>query len=251
VRACIMARDVFDLDDVWSRIDALDNCVADEVQAGMFVSVVRLLEDATLWFLRHLSPSAADSGIAAERVARCHEAVQRLAPQLPMLLPANELDVLSERRRSLEDAGVEGSLAAQVASAEVSTAMLDSAEVAESCERSLEVVASVYFAIGTLLNYGWISERAMALPAATHWDVLARAAALEELARLKRVLTVSALEQTRDVDTTETIVENWRSRHLAAVERYGRLLAELRATGGASLSMLLVVVREIAMLERG
>jgi len=248
-----MARDVFDLNDVWSRIDALDNCVADEVQASMFVSVVRLLEEATLWFLRHVTLSAAGSAAgseAAEWVARCHEAVQRLAPQLPTLLPANELDVLSERRRSLEEAGVEGSLAAQVASAEVSTAVLDSAEVAESCERSLEVAASVYFAISTLLNYGWISERAMALPAATHWDVLARAAALEELARLKRALTVSALEQTRDVDTTETIVENWRSRHQAAVERYARLLTELRATGGASLSMLLVVVREIAMLER-
>ncbi|WP_158903528.1 NAD-glutamate dehydrogenase [Burkholderia sp. L27(2015)] len=248
VRACIMARDVFDLDDVWSRIDALDNCVADEVQASMFVSVVRLLEEATLWFLRHLTPSAA--GSAAEWVARCHDAVQRLAPQLPTLLPANELDMLSERRRSLEEAGVEDSLAAQVASAEVSTAVLDSAEVAEICERSLEVAASVYFAIGTLLNYGWISERAMALPAATHWDVLARAAALEELARLKRALTVSALEQTRDIDTTDTIVENWRSRHQAAVERYARLLPEFRATGGASLSMLLVVVREIAMLER-
>jgi len=111
------------------------------------------------------------------------------------------------------------------------------------------VVAGVYFAIGTLLNYGWIAERALALPAATHWDLLARAAALEELARLKRALTVSALEQTRDIDTTEVIVENWRSKRQGAVERYARLLAELRATGGASLSMLLVVVREIAMLE--
>ncbi len=60
VRACIMARDVFDLDDVWSRIDALDNCVADEVQASMFVSVVRLLEEATLWFLA--SSDAVDYG---------------------------------------------------------------------------------------------------------------------------------------------------------------------------------------------
>jgi glutamate dehydrogenase len=73
---------------------------------------------------------------------------------------------------------------------------------------------------------------------------------LEELARLKRALTISALEQTRDADTPEVIVENWRSRREAAVERYGRLLAELRATTGASLSMLLVVVREIATLER-
>jgi glutamate dehydrogenase len=63
-------------------------------------------------------------------------------------------------------------------------------------------------------------------------------------------VTISALEQTRDIDATEVIVENWRSRREAAVERYARLLAELRTTTGASLSMLLVVVREIATLER-
>jgi len=251
VRACIMARDVFDLDELWRGIDALDNLVADEVQARMFVDAVRMLEGATLWFLRHLKVSTGESAADVERVARCREAAQRLGPQLPTLLPADEFDAWSERRRVLEEAGVEPGLAAQVTSGDASTAVLDSAEVAASSERALEVVASVYFAIGTLLNYSWIVERAMALPSASHWDVLARAAALEELARLKRALTVSALEQTRDSDAADAIVENWRARRQAAVERYGRLLTELRATNGASLSMLLVVVREMAMLERG
>jgi glutamate dehydrogenase len=39
-------------------------------------------------------------------------------------------------------------------------------------------------------------------------------------------------------------------RKRAAIERYTRLLTELRASGVASLSMLLVVVREMAALER-
>ena len=79
---------------------------------------------------------------------------------MPALLPAGELEAWIERRRVLEEAGVEEVLAAQAASGEIPTAVLDSAEVAASCGRSLEVVASVYFAIGTLLNYGWIAERA-------------------------------------------------------------------------------------------
>jgi glutamate dehydrogenase len=249
VRACIMARDVFDLNALWSSIDALDNRVADEVQARMFVSVARSLEDSTLWFLRHLKLSTDKASVAAQWVARCREAAQRLVPQLQMLLPSDECDALCEERRALEEAGVESGLAAQVASGAMATAVLDSAEVAASSDRGLEVVARVYFSIGTLLDYGWIAERALALPVATHWDLLARAGALEELARLKRALTVSALEQTREIDTTEVIVENWRSRRQEAVKRYARLLTELRATGGASLSMLLVVVREIAMLE--
>ncbi|RQQ51188.1 NAD-glutamate dehydrogenase [Burkholderia stagnalis] len=250
VRACIMARDVFDLDAVWRDIDALDNRVADDVQARMFVDVARLLERAALWFLRHLQAGAVGDGGVGELLARCRDAAERLAPQLPSLLPAADLDALSERQRALTEAGVDSALAARVASGDISAALLDIAEVAATCNRSLEHVAGVYFALGTQLNYGWISERAAALPTPTHWDMMARAAALAEVARLKRTLTTSALAEAADSATPETIVEAWRGRREAALERYAQLLADLRATGGASLSVLLVIVREMAVLER-
>ena len=69
VRAALMARNVFNLDDLWKQIDALDNLVADEVQARMFVEVVRLLEGSTLWFLRHLKERTNDATVAASRAA--------------------------------------------------------------------------------------------------------------------------------------------------------------------------------------
>jgi glutamate dehydrogenase len=250
VRACIMARDVFDLDDVWRSIDALDNRVADDVQARMFVEVARLVERSALWFLRQLQLGSVSDGDVSGLLARCREAAQRLASQLPALLPAADLDALSERQRVLVDAGVDSELAVRVASGEISASLLDIAEVAATCSRSLEQVAGVYFSVGTQLNYSWIAERANALPTPTHWDMLARAAALAELARLKRALTTSALAQASEASSPDELVEAWRERRAAALERYTRLLADLRATGGASLSMLLVIVREMAALER-
>ncbi|ONP32974.1 NAD-glutamate dehydrogenase, partial [Burkholderia cenocepacia] len=165
-------------------------------------------------------------------------------------LPADDLDALSERQRVLVDAGVDSALAVRVASGDISAALLDIAEVAATCNRSLELVAGVYFSLGTLLNYGWIGERAANLPTPTHWDMLARAAALAEVARLKRTLATSALAESPDSTTPETIVGAWRARREAALVRYEHLLADLRASGGASLAVLLVVVREMAVLER-
>ncbi|SEA95586.1 NAD-glutamate dehydrogenase [Paraburkholderia sartisoli] len=250
VRACIMGRDVFDLNAVWRQIDALDNRVADDVQARMFVEVTHLLERAALWFMRQLQLGAVQDGGVADLLGRCREAVQRLAPQLPALLPQADMEALSERQRVLVDAGVDGDLALRVASGGISAELLDIAEVAATCNLNLELVAGVYFALGTRLNYSWIAERAMALPTPTHWDMLARAAALAELARLKRALTTSALASASEHDTPESMVETWDAKRKAALERYARLLADLRATGGASLSMLLVIVREMAVLER-
>ncbi|WP_322061690.1 NAD-glutamate dehydrogenase [Paraburkholderia sp. J63] len=248
VRACIMARDVFDLNDVWRDIDALDNRVPDDVQAHMFVDIARLLERAALWFLRHLQAGAVDVG--GTLLARCRDAAQRLAPQLPTLLPAADLEALSARQATLVNAGVESALAVRVASGEISIALLDIADVAAACDRPLEHVAAAYFALDMRLNYGWIGERAAALPTPTHWDTMARAAALAEVARLKRALTTNALAQAPDTDDAQALVDAWCEQHEAALERYGRLLAELRATSGVSLSVLLVIVRAMAALER-
>ena len=146
VRACIMARDVFDLDAVWRDIDALDNRVADDVQARMFVDVARLLERAALWFLRHLQSGAVADGGVTELIARCRDAAERLAPQLPSLLPAADLEALSERQRVLVEAGVDSALAVRVASGDISAALLDIAEVAATSNRSLELVAGSIFA---------------------------------------------------------------------------------------------------------
>jgi glutamate dehydrogenase len=73
---------------------------------------------------------------------------------------------------------------------------------------------------------------------------------LAELARLKRALTMSALASADDAATPDALVQAWRDKRATQLERYARLLADLRATGGASLSMLLVIVREMAALER-
>jgi glutamate dehydrogenase len=157
---------------------------------------------------------------------------------------------LSERQRVLVDAGVDSELAVRVASGDIPAALLDIAEVSATTDRGLELVAGVYFALGTQLNYGWIGERAEALPTSTHWDVMARAAALAELARLKRVLTTSALTEAPEATTAEGVVEAWRAKRENALARYAQLLTDLRAAGGATLSMLLVIVRDMATLER-
>jgi glutamate dehydrogenase len=216
----------------------------------MFVDVARLLERAALWFLRHLQAGAVDGVGVNTLIARCRDAAQRLAPQLPTLLPAGDLEGLSARQAALVNAGVESALAVRVASGELSVALLDIADVAAACERPLEWVAAVYFALGTRLNYGWISERAAALPTPTHWDTMARAAALAEIGRLKRALTMSVLADAPPTADAQALVDEWCGQHEAALERYAHLLAELRATSGASMSVLLVIVRAMAMLER-
>ncbi|SOZ02198.1 NAD-glutamate dehydrogenase [Cupriavidus taiwanensis] len=246
VRACLIARDVFGLTALWQEIDALDNRVADAEQARMFGSVALLLERACLWFIRYLRSGSS----ATENLARFAQASQWLAPRLSQLLPQADAAALTEHTRALIEAGVGETLAMRVAGSEISAAALDIAEVAAACERSLDLVAGVYFALDSHLSFSWLRERALALPSDTHWDLLARTTTLEDLGRLKRALTVSVLSQSGDQSSPEAMIDAWRASRHGALERFTRMLADQRASGAAGLSMLSVAVREIGMLER-
>ncbi|WP_432259855.1 NAD-glutamate dehydrogenase [Cupriavidus sp. TMH.W2] len=247
VRACLITRDVFGLTALWQEIDALDNRVADAEQARMFGAVALLLERACLWFIRYLRTGSKTT----EDLTRFAQAAQWLVPQLPQLLPQADAAALTERTRALTDAGVDEALAVRVAGSEISAAALDIAEVATACERSLNLVAGVYFALDSHLSFSWLRERALALPSDTHWDLLARTTTLEDLGRLKRALTVSVQSHADGLDTPEAMIDAWRASRHGALERFTRMLADQRASGAAGLSMLSVAVREIGMLERG
>ncbi|WER44584.1 NAD-glutamate dehydrogenase [Cupriavidus sp. WKF15] len=246
VRACLLARDVFGLTALWQEIDALDNRLADAEQARMFSAVGQLLERACLWFIRYLRTG----GTAEAGMARFAQSAQWLTPQLPALLPQADAAALAERAQALTEAGVEPALAQKVASRDIAAAALDIAEVAASCNRPLELVAGVYFALDTQLSFNWLRERAQALPADTHWDLLARTTTLDDLGRLKRALMTSVLAQSGDYDTAEALIDAWRANRQAALERFTRMLTDQRASGATGLSMLSVAIREIGMLER-
>lgn len=246
VRACLIARDVFNLTALWKEIDALDNRVPDAEQARMFNAVALLLERACLWFIRYLRAG----GKAGEDLARFAQAAQWLVPQMPRLLPPADAAALAERAKAFIDVGVGEALAMRVAGSETSAAALDIAEVAAACDRSLDLVAGVYFALDSHLSFSWLRERAQALASDTHWDLLARTTTLEDLGRLKRALTSSVLSQAGELDTPEAMIDAWRASRHGALERFTRMLADQRASGAAGLSMLSVAVREIGMLER-
>ena len=226
-------------------IDALDNRAPDALQAQMLIDFNRLLERATLRFLRRHGEEEATERL----VARFHSAADQLGPQLPGLLTTADAAALKARQEDLTQAGIPDELARRVASAEPIVAVLDIAEVAAATGRSLELVASVYFALDLQLHYGWMRERVTALPADTHWQTLARVALQSDLTALQRALTSAVIQLSPALDTPQGMIEAWQTRNRNALERYRRLLADLQSASSFDLAMLSVAAREMRTIE--
>jgi glutamate dehydrogenase len=245
LRASVIAREVFGFEEIWRDIDALDNLVPDALQAQMFVDVGGLIEHASFWFLhRH----AQEASIEAT-VARFRQAADQLGPQLVSLLAASDAEALKAKRDALIQAGVSEQLARRVASAELIGAVLDIAEVAASTGRSLELVAAVYFALDVNLNFGWMRERAGALPVDSHWQTLARTALQSDLTGLQRALTAKVIQLSPSLEQSQDMIEVWQAASRTPLERYRRLLTDFQMGGNVDLAMLSVAAREMRAIE--
>ena len=245
IRASVIAREAFGLDEIWLGIDALDHRISNTLQTEMFIAIGRLMEYATLWFLRH--HDARDSIEAT--AGRLRTAADAIGPKLVKLLAPRDAETLSAKRDALVEAGVPHELARRVASAGIVGAVLDIAEVASTTRRSLELVASVYFALDVYLNYNAIRGRIAALPVDTHWQMLARTGLQNDLTVLQRTLTIDILNLSPAQDSPPQLLAAWQDENRVAIQRYQTLLNDLQSAAMADLAMLSVLVKEMRAIQ--
>jgi glutamate dehydrogenase len=244
VRAYLIVREVFGMVDLWRATEALDYKVPDRVQTAMVIDAGRLIVRGTLWFLRN-RPHLAD---LTRSIEHFRAGAERLAALLPQLLPAADQAAFAAAAKRLEKEGVPQELAARCAAFDAMFAALDIVEVADAIKRDIEPVARLHFALAGELDFPWIRSRIGALPADSHWTVLAKAALRDDLAGMLRALAADALRADGSGDPAAQIAA-WKARNSVLYERFRQILTDLRASESPDLAMLSVAMRELRNLS--
>jgi glutamate dehydrogenase len=236
VRAYLMARESFSNVELWKQVEALDNVVADAVQAELLIVEGELTSKAASWFLRSrrlLEP-------LAQTIARFGPAVaalaQRFAPQA----------AVSDRARAWVAAGVPTELAARIAAADALIDALDIAEIAEAVQRPPAEVAQVHLQVGQRLGLARLRGQIESLPAGSYWDNRAKSALGDDLSGLQRTLAQQVLGLSGA--PLDGLLDLWETANAGTLQRARRLLADLADTKEADLAMLSVALRELRNL---
>jgi glutamate dehydrogenase len=244
VRAYLLAREVFGLVQLWVDIEALEGLVDDEVQGTMLIELSHHLERGATWFLRSARLSEAmDSTVTRFRVC-----VGDLAGQLPELLEQGERESLAQAAERYVERGVPNAVAMRVVSLSALTATLDIAEVADSAQQPVAQAAALYFELGARLGLPLVREHVQALPATQHWQMLAKAAMLDELSALQRAVTGRVLSAPVQPTGSQDRLAAWSQAQARTLERCAQLQAELRTARSIDLAMLSVLLREMRAL---
>jgi len=244
VRAYLLTREIFGFVALWEQVGALDNEVDDAVQSQLLVDASRLLERATMWFLR----SRRLSDDMAATIAQFTPRVEALALRLPELTDPADRAHVEALVEVYVARGVPRPLAARIVALDTLYSTLDIVEVGTAAGRPVELVADIYFSVSTRLGIPWLRGKIAMLPEDQHWPKLAKGAMLDDLSSLQRTVTTEALAGGSGVDDMPALKAAWQARNRRGIEREDQLLAELRAAPALDPAMLSVALRELRTL---
>jgi glutamate dehydrogenase len=244
VRAHTAALEIFDIDDLWSQVDHLDDATPASVQVGLFLEARTLAERASRWLLRQRRQPLAITTTVEYFAAD----LQLLAERLHELLTGSEATSFAETVERLTAAFVPDVLARRIAGLPALFSGLDIIDIARGADRNLEEAASVYFALGEVLNLDWIRDRIIELPRDDRWQALARVALRDDVYSVRAAISAEVLRSgARGTDGAQQ-VELWFARIGEAGGRCVAALEEIVSGGRADLAILSVALREIRAL---
>ncbi len=245
-RAYTVAREVFDIQPLWQAIEALDNQVNAEIQLTMQIETRRLLDRATLWFLRNRRPPIS----IAETIKQFKATTELIAQQLTQLLQGDNRQALRQRMQPFTRAGVKRRMALHIAGLETWYSSLDITEVASNTQTDVLRVAEMHFALYARLDLHWLAEQIKQLPRLNPWQRKARTGLLGELNSELRALTTQVVTNTDSDQDSDTRINSWLARNRLGIDHCHHVFSEIKTGGKAELAMLTVAMRELRALNQ-
>ena len=247
-RAYTVAREVFDVRDLWRAIEQLDNRVPATVQYAMMHDTVALLRQVSYWLIqRHRR----ELGIEAQ-VERLRPGVRELSRTVPGWLGGLERSAYDTRAADLVRCGVPPELARTVASSQALHCAPDIVELASARRLSVEAAAHAYVTVGSEFGLDWLRERIEALATEGHWHAVARGSLREGVYESHRRLAQRVLSETRERDPAAAVAQ-WTRAHAAEATHARGVVNDIRsqqtAIDFASISVALQAVRRLASPE--
>jgi glutamate dehydrogenase len=245
VRAYVVIRDVYGLNDLWAAAEALENKVPTEAQTLVYLETRRLLDRAVRWLVSNRRSPVDVSG----EIARLRPGVQSLLPQLPGVMVGDERESMLEHVDSMVDRGVPRELAEAVDRVVYGFGLLDVLETAKATGRDATEVAQVYFVISCRFQIDALLSHISALPRNDRWQTLARMALRYDLYAALAGLTAEVLQSTPSDATPEDRVSEWEQVNAASIARAGNAMGNVEDSP-VDLAALSVLLRQIRTLVK-
>lgn len=246
VRAYIVTKAIFKMDELLAEIARLDNVVSADVQREMVESVVRLVRRGCRWFLRNRRAKIP----MQQTIDQFSKPVAALLRASPKFLLGDDKKRVLAKQESFVAHGVPQDLAEKVAYASPIYHALNIVETTLQQGEALQVVAKVYFDLEDRLDLLWFRSLITEFPADSRWTVLAKASTKIDLDWVQRSITASVFNFGADIKTMPKRLNAWMQTHASLIKRWQKVCKNLRGTESKEFAILSVAIKELIDLAQ-
>jgi glutamate dehydrogenase len=239
VRAAIIARDGFDLGRLWAETDALDGKISGQTQNRMYEEISHIFTVLT----RLLLKMQMAKGDIAETIERLRIALRKLQP-----IFANQVVAELEARQSeYRNAGVPEKLAAEISHLLGFALVPEIMQIAERTGEPLIRAAESYFAVSQTFRVGRLLAAGGRIVTSDHYESLALARSLDQIASARRDIVTSALS---NHGREKLPVQAWHGNDRIRINRIAEELSGLSDSGDPNLARITVAAGLLTDLAR-
>jgi glutamate dehydrogenase len=236
--AFVTVVELFGIEGLWRRVEALDQGVDSTVQYALFHQIMRLGRRSTRWFLRnihHIQPS---------------RLIEKMQPGFAALMPCvveNLRGVWAEEYRSRSarwiDAGVPEELATTIAAFDAYFMLPGCVDAALEVDCPAERFSKLQFTLLETLQMDWALQVLISWQPGGRWQDLARESYVDSLESLLRQLSIGLLSDAQR--SLSDILDSWQTDNQSRLSRYHTIIDSVRIAAAEDLSVFTVVLREL------
>jgi glutamate dehydrogenase len=243
-RAYIVAREVFQLPQLWDELQALDNQVPIDAQEAAYQELRRLVDRATRWLVEARFPI---DDVAGE-IERFGPTIAHLTPRVPQLLRGVERDNMAKEVDRFVEQGLPRDLATRIGEMLTAFQLLDVVEITRKSGRPADEVAEVQFTVSEQFSVDVLLTKVTELPRDDRWSALARAALRHDVYAALSAITSSVLASTEPGKPATERVAAWERQNAQRVDRALSIIGDALQRDRVDLATLSVALRVMRSL---
>ncbi len=243
-RAYVVAKELCELPDMWSKIEALDGKIDMEIQKDLMRDVVRLVRRVSRWLLQNYRHTIDVPAVIENYGQKMHE-VRLLMSKF--LSKEGRYDK-KEYIKKCTSSKVPNELALRASDYAFMAPMMDIIWASDTHGLDLKEVAEVYYKLNEKLELAWLRQTVASMREEGYWGTLASSGLKDDMDRLQRSLTISVILMTSNDLSTDERVERWMEGFRYLVNRWLYMVENLKSTKHEFI-MYLVAIRGLADLS--